>query len=334
MIYCIVQKPYIDRYTASWYTELERHQDIVKILGPPQSSVCNRTGLDWFGNVGECIGYESEQIQRLLECDLHSGDIILTMDLDFPGVFGAMIPILRSRFKNIPIVGVLHAGPWILGDLFSASASKIIIDQAVIGSVDAVIVATEYHKQRLVDVMRICPDKILTTGGFYIDFLKFPLLRNVNRNGRAMLIGRWEQSDFKYVSELVDVVGWNSRLNYLCSMANYSAVVSMKKDETFGISVIEAMALGVVPFVPDRFGYVETVPVECRYADVDDLRFRLNRYFTDPEYAEMLQRIISGVDYAQYESKMVDLINLVSGDGFRVEGLLNAYPYVGVIADE
>lgn len=56
-----------------------------------------------------------------------------------------------------------------------------------------------------------------------------------------------------------------SHSRYLDALGRCDAIVSTADHEFFGISLLEAVGLGVVPVVPDRLVYPEIYPAACRY---------------------------------------------------------------------
>jgi len=63
----------------------------------------------------------------------------------------------------------------------------------------------------------------------------------------------------------------NKTRDELISHVKKSKIYFHTSNETFGISVVEAMAAGCIPIVPDTSGHKETVPF-------DELRYKINNY--------------------------------------------------------
>ncbi|HIG10031.1 MAG TPA: DUF3524 domain-containing protein [Planctomycetes bacterium] len=80
-----------------------------------------------------------------------------------------------------------------------------------------------------------------------------------------------------------------SRSEYVRLLESADVVVSTARHEFFGISVLEAMAAGATPLLPDRLSYPELVGPEAShealYADEADLCARLRRLAAAPELA-------------------------------------------------
>ena len=77
-----------------------------------------------------------------------------------------------------------------------------------------------------------------------------------------------------------------SRAEYLDWLARGDIVVSTAIQENFGISVVEAIAAGCFPLLPNRLSYPEVLPAEFHtgslYTDTDQLAMRLGELLADP----------------------------------------------------
>jgi glycosyltransferase involved in cell wall biosynthesis len=89
------------------------------------------------------------------------------------------------------------------------------------------------------------------------------------------------------------IVAWGyepSREKYLTMLSRGSVVVSTAIQENFGISVLEAVACGCYPLLPNRLSYPEIVPEGfhelCLYEGQEDLVSRLCRVLTTRELPE------------------------------------------------
>ena len=125
----------------------------------------------------------------------------------------------------------------------------------------------------------------------------FAALREVQRAGVAFqvaLLGENAQyvpKEFmaarEWLGERVVQYGYlPSREAYLAWLGRGSVVVSTAVQENFGISVVEAVAAGCHPLLPNRLAYPEVIPpdyhVRCLYEDGDALARRLIALLANP----------------------------------------------------
>ena len=125
----------------------------------------------------------------------------------------------------------------------------------------------------------------------------FAALRKVQRAGVAFqvaLLGENAQyvpQEFiaarKWLGERVVRYGYlPSREAYLQWLGRGSVVVSTAIQENFGISVVEAVAAGCHPLLPNRLAYPEVIPAAyheaCLYDDDEDLARRLTALLSNP----------------------------------------------------
>jgi len=82
------------------------------------------------------------------------------------------------------------------------------------------------------------------------------------------------------------------RRGYLEALKHADIVVSTARHEFFGVAVVEAIACGCFPLLPNRLSYPEMVPAELHgrhlYANRRDLKDRLCRLLGDPASARQV----------------------------------------------
>jgi len=117
----------------------------------------------------------------------------------------------------------------------------------------------------------------------------FATLEEVRRRGgrfRLAVVGqrfRRMPAVFRYLPEVfgdvLEVCGPLERDAYCRLLGRSDIVISAARHEFFGISVLEAIAGGAYPLLPDRLSYPEIIPAEQHpahlYADQPDLEARL-----------------------------------------------------------
>ena len=94
---------------------------------------------------------------------------------------------------------------------------------------------------------------------------------------------------------------------------NTSKVYFHASPETFGITVIESIAAGCIPIVPDNSAHVETVPFsELRYIpdDIDDAKDKIEKAMTGKfdHLVESLQKTITQYSQENFIKSIIDYI--------------------------
>ncbi len=91
--------------------------------------------------------------------------------------------------------------------------------------------------------------------------------------------------------------GFAERERYLELLGEASVVLSTADHEFFGIAVVEAIAAGAVPVLPDALSYPELVPEEVHadtlYEDDDGLDSLLGRLVSDASRREMVASVVA-----------------------------------------
>jgi len=86
--------------------------------------------------------------------------------------------------------------------------------------------------------------------------------------------------------------------------------------ETFGISVIESMASGCIPIVPNNSAHVETVPIEelrFKQNDIQDAKDKVRKALLGDydKYVESLKESSKKYDKTSFKKKITDYIELL-----------------------
>ena len=97
------------------------------------------------------------------------------------------------------------------------------------------------------------------------------------------------------LDDFIDHWGFvQDREDYYRHLRESQIIVSTAIQENFGISVVEAMAMGCFPLLPQRLSYPEILPVPyhsyCLYRGRRDLFSRLNKLINYPQSYEKLSR--------------------------------------------
>lgn len=289
-------EPYETRYTKDW---VEQFEDEFTEYGVEFKTIFGEKTVSTLkqGTVLDCCGtnyYKFTQLAKLIteinEGNVHDGDVIFISDLWFPGI-ESLFYIRNISKIDFKIYGILHAGTWDENDFTYLNGMRVWgkhLEACWFTEVDGIFVATQYHKQLILDsiignteVADIYDDienKIYVTGiPFYAkDVHKYATKKeNIvvfpHRNAEEkqphlfkLLTSMIKEfmPDFQCINTF-DVC--KTRQDYFELLGKSKYMVSFAKQETFGYSTVEAMALQCCVIVPDKLSYVETVPPQHRY---------------------------------------------------------------------
>jgi hypothetical protein len=188
---------------------------------------------------------------------------------------------------------MLHAGTYDPHDFLTQrgmGAWGRDLENSWFAGLDAIYVATEFHRQLVLDERKVCGSKVVVTGfpAAWPDsfaaigplmpkekLVVFPhrlapekdpaLFQQVVR-GLAPAFPDWRFVCTKDVCK--------DKGDYYRTLARASVSVSCAKQETWGIAMLESTVAGCMPVVPEHLSYPEIYPVEFRYepGDVQGLR--------------------------------------------------------------
>jgi glycosyltransferase involved in cell wall biosynthesis len=94
-------------------------------------------------------------------------------------------------------------------------------------------------------------------------------------------------------------------------LANSKVYLHTMPGEHFGISIVEAMALGCTPIVPNSGGMTEFVQSENRYETVEEAAGKINNAIDgwSPAWAEESMAIADQFSYANFAQRFMELFN-------------------------
>lgn len=302
MIHLLPQLPCNNRYTEDWAgmwsRELINLGMQCEVFGHNLPTEVTR----FFTDPDYALRYECDQIRALSQRDYL--DTIFCLDIDFPGLLSAAIPVLKLGHPKLKCFGYLHAGSWNNGDIFSGTLGKKHLERAMFDIFDRVFVATEYHKQNIERYLGGSPDTLEVVGfPFYrkdVEYYAKPL--PFEEKSGIIVVGRGEQSNkdlldtvTKKLGTEVSVIEATSRAGYFYQLNKAKVVLSLKTEETFGISQLEAYVLGGIPLSPNAYSYPEVIGDErLLYNDKNDLIDKL-------AYLLSLKENLFQIDIEKYE---------------------------------
>ena len=289
-IWILGLEPLETRYTGEWYPQFEKtlkdfHKsvDYEFIHGERiQMDLKSKFFLDPLGtNIWKCTQM-AEILKRFDGVD--DGDVILTWDFWHPGL--ECLAYARSFLgKKFFIAGIAHAGtydPWDLTYQIGMGQYGKFFEEGWFKILDAVFVATNFHKDLILKTRLIEPEKIWITG-LPVD------LKNVGRfakkwkdkkdqivfTGRKSKEKGYEQVLYlKNTERLPIVIALDlglSKAEYHKLLGESKVVFAPSKQETFGYGIVEGIANGCIPVVPDALSFQDYVLSRYRYPELTDI---------------------------------------------------------------
>ncbi len=147
------------------------------------------------------------------------------------------------------------------------------------------------------------------------------IIGNTKTKSNILYFDKLESKIKKLDSEskikLLKNIGRNVLITYL----NNTKVYFHCSSETFGISVVESIAAGCIPIVPDNSAHKETVPFEeLRYSENNstDAKNKLERAINGEfeRYLPSLKEHITKFDSSAFQEKMIRCIEKSIADAF------------------
>lgn len=262
MIYIVPQLPIANRY-QSWIVDeiadaFKRRGiefEVAHLNKEPVETLTN-----YFTNEYEAIDYELEQI-KYLNRKLTAGDKVLWMDIDYPGF--AVPSAFLFKARGTANIGIIHGAYFNEGDVWHQFPQRKWFDLSAIEVFDKVLVGTRYFKEQLLKHLCLSDrDKIVVTGlpfrlEYYREYLRKekPAKKNI-----VTVVGSLPDS----VVNIIRCMGFEvaflknySYAEYLKLLSFAKAHIVWKSAETFGYSVLEALALNTPVIAPNKFSYPE-----------------------------------------------------------------------------
>lgn len=248
-----------------------------------------------FLDVMETNLYKTSQLLQIIEILRNYDDkerlVLFFHDLWFPGL--ETIAYIRdcAGLKNLRIYGCLHAGSYDKNDFLYKKGTSRWAHLMEISwfdrIVDGIFVATEYHRNLLIDTKTISSKRKIHVTGFPI----YPEMQvDVPKEKLVVFPHRKDEEKqpelFEALAKDLQDTGWNfvytvdackSKAEYYSLLNRASIAVSFALQETWGIAMQESVFCGAVPICPNRLSYSEMYPKEylyLTYADaVDKVRY-------------------------------------------------------------
>ena len=151
-------EPLEERYTAQWYEwfprEFENAGFDVAVVDGERLTQRIETGV--FLDVHSSYYWEFTQMQKVIkmfkEGKIRNGDVIFSMDIEFPGHFYALKYLAERTNKKVKCFGWLHAGSYTREDFVSFQADTMkYLEFAWLKILDGIFVASRYHRNTFIE---------------------------------------------------------------------------------------------------------------------------------------------------------------------------------------
>lgn len=309
----IAMLPIKSRYTAEWLELLQSSDEFAPVLSHPFMNMTD-SPYNYFSNLEAAAWYEMEQIQTLLYKDTPIEKVFL-LDLDFPGLTAAAMPLLQLKHKGLRLYAILHAGSYIRGDLFESISYKRGQEAAAVKACKIVFVASEYHRQRLeAGLGQLFPNVVVLHGLPFIAANVRELASGVEKSAGIIALGRKQQIDLTHLASLECEYHQKQlpRAEFVRLLAQHKVVVIPKVDDTFGLSALEAIAVGTIPIVPRGLAYDEFLPLACLYSNPRDLQIKVEAALANHE--QLTTRLQNSINFAHFEGLFHQIAERIIND--------------------
>lgn len=285
------------RYQQWWFSEFpkqfKKYYDEVIVLGENTHSIFDPNikaiGPN-FSPINQSINFELDQIKEFMSMKIYEDDVMFVSDLSFPGFF--LNAISHKIMKNV--YAFVHATSINKLDYFEkVKDAKIKIEIGQSELCKKIFVSSEYHKNKLIPYMN--ETKICNLNSFPIhpELASRGEFKKENRKNFIVSVSRNSQQriDLELENELEKRLGlkifrkndfetWDEYYNFL---EDSEILLVTTKEETYGISAVEAALCGCTPFVPNKFSYPNLFHSDCLWNSKDDLLSKINTFIKEKE---------------------------------------------------
>lgn len=308
-LWLLAIEPLEERYTAQWLhwwpRELCRAGFNVNVINPPDR-LRTKVQTGQFLDAYDTHFYKAQQTREMARAfarnEVTADDVVLLLDGWSPTVT-ALAYMRDVGNVQCKLVAYMHAGTWDTWDhLYQQGLTHWArsTEYGWLKALELILVGTEFHKQLLATTFHGIEDKVHVVGGpIYSEEFEdkawpwekrgrvvvFP-----HRLAREKAPEEFDQLRAAYEALYPDDhVLWvktqsvpRSKESYYELLGCARVAVSTARQETWGIGMQEATALGCYPVVPDRLSYRELFATPYRYPDgALDIAARLVREYLD-----------------------------------------------------
>ena len=303
MIVNIPIEPLEERYSAQWCKWFEdeltaRAYNYFSITPiKPLAKIKEGAFLDIIGTTR----YKAQQIDLIAQMTNIAGGIERDRRVVFL-IHDGWFPVEQLAYMRDMLgchdwrfVGIFHDGTYDKWDMTARNNMYTWgedIENGWFKIYDKVIVASNYHKQTLLET-RCIPDHKIEVIPWKVE-VPDSIVKKENIIVFPHRLNEDKQQDlfFKMADELKHP-DWQwirtrdenlNKQQYYELLAKAKIVFSTALLEMFGIAMVEAVLLGCIPLVPDRLAYKEMYPSCFNYSDVKDMKDKLALMMHEEDY--------------------------------------------------
>lgn len=272
-LYLVPQYPSKMRYSSWFFTEfpkeLRKRFNHVVVLGEKywETHAVENNERGMFSAVNDSIKFEMHQIAEYLTLDIKHEDIMLLLDLSFPGFFTNVL----YHKRPLNCFAYCHATSKNHLDYFEkCRGSKSLVEYGHSKLFRKVFVGSEYHRQKL--------------GWRNGDVIGLPLppletFTHEQKPHNIVSVARQcEQKVTKEIENEVEMVfgpikrrQFDSWDGYYRFLGRSKILLITSKEDTFNYSILEAVLNGCIPVAPNNLCFPELLPREYLFDNTDDL---------------------------------------------------------------
>lgn len=277
----VPQLPVKMRYQEWWVREftenLAPHFDEIKVLG-----CTSKTGYPMAAKAGGfsvaeyAIQNELDQIHKYMRLGREWGSAtLLHLDLSYPGIFHSVLAHKKPKRSVV----FCHATSLNKLDTFEPIRSaKWDMEKGAAGLYDKVLVATQYHKNKLddrgFDGCRMFnvrtmgalpyPPKSLRVHDNLPSSIRPIHFASVARPTPQKVDPRVEEQLYK-MNNTVTRLATNVWEDYYEFLGESQFLIVTSKEETYGYQIVDAVLQGCIPIAPNAYSYPELLPSRLLY---------------------------------------------------------------------
>lgn len=286
MLYIVPLESLHERYTEQWSRWIPKALNNLKLrsdfISPEFVEIKGEqlTSKIEIGSVLDVYGtnyYKFSQLQSIIQL-FHNNHVddeteFWFADLWFPGI-EALFYIRDMTGIKFKITGVLHAGTWDENDFTYKHGMQgwgKHIERGWLKQFDKIYVGSQYHKDIITERVFKVKDKIYVTGLFFDceevggnssmfkpkeNIVVFPHRLDAEKNPQLfdeMAVALKKKYPNWSFIKTKDVC--SNKKEYYGLLARAKIAVSFADQETFGYAMLESIANGCIPIVPNKLSY-------------------------------------------------------------------------------